>query len=106
MEYIAPPQQGVKRPSGGSQPGKAKRQRVSGFNGGAREMQQSAQPQMGAADLQGMQDALPTGTQLDGAIKSYSTVKGFGFITTDHLPGKDVYFKGQQLPEHLRKTEG
>jgi len=35
-----------------------------------------------------------TGMEIDGTVKSYNQAKGWGFITSDHLP-QDVYFKGQ-----------
>jgi len=85
MDVVSGPPQGVKRaPAGDDGDGgmtmPAKRQRMS--TDGAPQEQSSGQ-------------------QAQGKIKTYNSVKGFGFIVSDVVPG-DIYFKANMLPAHLQ----
>lgn len=59
----------------------------------------------GFASMKQLKTDTSTGMQRRGAIKSYNSSKGFGFISTAGVSG-DVFFMRTALPEALRETHG
>jgi len=63
----------------------------------------------GLAGTAGLPDASPAKRPrldgvLEGVVKSYHTERGWGFIASASV-SRDIYFKGQSLPEHLRAAD-